>query len=389
MTAPETAREGRLGDAFQRYLAAVVLSGLGDWFTYVALAALAASGPMQTLSLGAVALAHTLPRAAAAPIAGRLADHVDRRALLASAELFRGVAVVGMAIAAARGQIVLVHACHVIRGGLGAVSDTAGRAALPSWVAPGLIGRANRRLGVAWSATFAGGVLAGGAVASRQGAVVAFAIDAASFFIAVPLVLSLPAAPPRRAERARPSLSLLHVLRAAPALRRAALVRVPLGFLHGAAFVVSALRVGAAPLAALDIGLLHGARALGNVAGAEIALLPFFRAAATPIGAVGAVLAMVGWGGSWVAISGAALWGLGMGANWTFGTTSMQLAADQESLGRVVATDAFAFTLAWAAGACAAMTLFGVLPVPALALSLGASAIIAWTWLSLPGRARA
>ena len=103
MLEPESARGGRLGGVFQRYLAAVAFSGLGDWFTYVALAALAASGPMQALSVGAVALAHTLPRAAAAPIAGARADRVDRRALLAGAEFLRGVAALGMAFAAARG----------------------------------------------------------------------------------------------------------------------------------------------------------------------------------------------------------------------------------------------------------------------------------------------
>src|SRR6185436_11656346 len=135
-----------------------------------------------------------------------------------------------------------------------------------------------------------------------------------------------------------------------------------------------------------DIGLLHGARALGNVLGTELALRPLWRVLATPVGALGSVLAMVGQGGSPLSIFGAALWGLGMGANWTFGTTSMQLAADSESLGRVVATDAFAFTLAWAAGAFVAMAAFGALPLSYLAVSLGAGVTCVWALLYLPRR---
>ncbi len=89
-------------------------------------------------------------------------------------------------------------------------------------------------------------------------------------------------------------------------------------------------------------------------------------------------MAMLGWGGVPGAICGASLWGLGMGANWTLGTTSMQLAADRESLGRVVATDAFAFALAWATGAVVAAAAAMALPLPAIAVSLGAGAIVSW-----------
>src|SRR5262249_21208394 len=90
---------------------------------------------------------------------------------------------------------------------------------------------------------------------------------------------------------------------------------------------------------------------------------------------------MLGWGGPAAAAGGATLWGLGMGANWTLGTTAMQLTATRETLGRVVAMDALLFTVAWGAGAFVAASLFEALPLPALAISLGAGATCVWALL--------
>lgn len=368
-----------------RYLVAVVVSGLGDWFTYVALTTIAASSvdegsALRAVSVGAVALAHAVPRAVLAPVAGWLADRFDRRTVFVVAEVLRGVVVLGMAWAAVRGMLVLLHALHALRMGLGAISDTAGRAALPQWVEPEALPRANQRLGVVWSATFVVGIVAGGAFATTFTPTLALLVDAASFFVAGAIALSLPRATPGAAPRAAGAgaRSIVDVLRGDRALARAAFVRAPLAFVHGAAFVISTLGIAqgtAIAGTALGVGLLHGVRAIGNAVGSAVALRAFFRVAATPLGALGAAVAVYGRGGPVVLLVAGATWGLGMGANWTFGTTEMQRIADRAWLGRVVATDAFAYTVASALGGVVAVAAASV-DRGVLALALFAVAVV-------------
>ncbi|MGB1013557.1 MAG: MFS transporter, partial [Nannocystaceae bacterium] len=88
---------------FRRLWLGDAVSLFGDWFSYVAVGVLAlgsdASGG-ELLAVAVVLVAHSLPLAVLAPLAGRFADRYDRRAIMVGASLLRGLAVLGMITAA-------------------------------------------------------------------------------------------------------------------------------------------------------------------------------------------------------------------------------------------------------------------------------------------------
>ena len=82
--------------AFQRLLAAMTISSLGDWVGFTAVVALVTrlASDSDTAALGAVAAvmtARTLPAILFGPFAGALVDGLDRRKIMMAADIGRGV----------------------------------------------------------------------------------------------------------------------------------------------------------------------------------------------------------------------------------------------------------------------------------------------------------
>jgi len=333
------------------------MTNLGDWLTYVAVTSLAASRADAASALGFVVLGQTLPRALLAPLAGGLADRFDRRAVYVAAELVRGLLALGMAYFSERGEIGTVLWLHAARGGVGAVSDTAMRAALPTYVPSHELEAVNRRLGTLWSVAFVIGVLGGGVLVAQSSPYVAFVVDGITFFVGAAAWLTLGKALPESREPCATS---------GPSSRSTAwsltYLRAPLALVHGAAFVLTAAHGKGAIVTPLAIGLLHGGRAIGNAIGAELGARRSVFYLATPIGIAGVLLAVHGsapTSNAAVAPIGAVLWGFGMGATYIFVTTMLQVHAPRETLGNAMARDTLAFTLAWALGAIAASVATG------------------------------
>jgi MFS family permease len=328
------------------------MTNLGDWLTYVAVTSFAANRADPASALGFVVLGQTLPRALLAPIAGRLADRFDRRAVYVAAELVRGLLALGMAYFSEHGEIGTVLWLHAARGGVGAVSDTAMRSALPTYVPSRELEAVNRRLGTLWSVAFVMGVLGGGVLVAESSPCVAFVVDGITFFVGAAAWLTLGKALPEAHEPSNAS----YASRSTEIPIRTYL-RAPLALVHGAAFVLTAAHPKGAIVAPLAIGLLHGGRAVGNAIGAELGNRRSMLFLATPIGMAGVLIAVYGSAppsNAAVAPIGAVLWGLGMGATYTFVTTTLQVAVPRRVLGKAMARDTLAFTLAWAVGAIAA-----------------------------------
>ena len=224
------------------------VSMLGDWLTYVAVGVLAVDGGGPLAVLG-VLLAHTLPRALLAPWAGRIADRYDRRAVLGLGSAARGVAVLGLAIAAACEVPWGVAALFVLRMALGGIVDAAAGAAVPRLVPTAELPRAHALLGATWSVVFAAGVAAGGLLTAALGPVAALALDGLTFFAAAVIFARLPELRPRSegpeavagdapaigAVAAGSWREALTFLRRQPAVRRAVLAKLPVMIANGGA----------------------------------------------------------------------------------------------------------------------------------------------------------
>jgi len=90
----------RRNRAFRRLWAAGAVSLVGDWLSFVAVAALALASGGGAFGLALVFAAHALPGAIVAPVAGALVDGLDRRRVLVVADLSAAVITVAMTAAA-------------------------------------------------------------------------------------------------------------------------------------------------------------------------------------------------------------------------------------------------------------------------------------------------
>jgi MFS family permease len=345
---------------FRRLWTGDAISLLGDWFTYVAVGVLAVAADRGLITVAIVLLGHTLPRAVLAPVAGQLADRLDRRSILIVASLLRAVAVLGMIAAAWVDALWLVQLLLFVRMGFGAFIDPAATAILPELVATEQISRANVILAATWSVTFAVGVSVGGLVTAVVGPIVSLAIDAVTFVVAAGVFATLPCSvdrrPPEPARSIGGSERGWAIAWARPDVLGAALGKLPVALVSGAAWVLlhdlaADQRLGGT---AMSLGLLHGARAVGTGLGP---LLWIGRLRASEWGlriSVGLTLvAVVGFARAQDPIpllAVALLWGVGEGANWVTASSRMQVLTDNDQLGRVASVDLVAQSLAQCVG---------------------------------------
>lgn len=386
--------------AFGRLWWGELISMIGDWLTYVAVGALAVEHGGAWGVLG-VLLAHTVPRALAAPWAGRVADRYDRRLVLAWGCAARGVAVLGMVAAAAASSVTWVQLMLVLRMATGAFVDAAAGAAVPRLVPPRALARAHALIGTTWSVVFGVGVAVGGLATAALGPVTVLALDALTFFVAAGLMAGLPPIVPQRGggSSSRASRSSWHQivrrLSAGPTLRRATLAKAPVMVANGGGWVL--LHVVAARhdggTMALVLGALHLTRAVGTGLGP----LLWLRVAAlrgTELG-LRASTVLVLWGVAWFVLAdgpigwlgGALLWGLGMGSHWATAATRVQRLAPDPIRGRLAAIDLMAHTGGQVVGGVVAV--IGLWLFPSSVLAVGLTIPVALlVWAAIEGGAR-
>lgn len=329
---------------FRRLWIGDAVSLLGDWFTYVAVGTLAvADGSLWAVAL--VLLAHTLPRALFAPLAGRLADRVDRRTIIVGFSVLRAAIVGGMIAAVEMEAMAAVQALLFVRMALGAFVEPALGAALPQLVPAAGLATANAFIGAMWSVMFSIGVGLGGLATAYVGTTGALAIDAGTFLIAAGIFASLPRLPPgprTAGDRGR----LIDAWRLAwgdPPILQAVLAKVPLAFASGAAWIWLHALAGQQRLgeAALALGTLHALRGIGTGLGPVLwTRIPRWRGsppgmhAGTWIGLV-AIAVFVVAPSLEVTLVAAVLWGVGVGTNWVTASTRTQMLTPNHALGRI------------------------------------------------------
>jgi len=344
--------------AFRTLWLGEIVTQLGDWLSYVAISLLAMHhGPGHgALAVALVIVAHSLPHAVLAPLAGPVADRFDRRTILLLTHIGQASLTVGMILCI--DSLVLVQLLLVIRTSLSALDWPARTAAVAQLVPEDELLTANALCAATWSMCFGLGMAVGGALA-LLGPVIALAIDAATFLVAAALVSGLPAlpAPGRRSQRPAP---LVDLLGHRPVIR-AALAKTPPAIAGGAALVVLNLvstEATFAGTAGLTLGLLQTVKAIGTGVGPAWIRARIQRGARlSHMWTLTVLTAFVGIGiflaaerpalwllGSW-------LWGVGSGSNWVLATTELQRCAPETHLGRLSSVDALSMTLGMSAAA--------------------------------------
>ena len=183
---------------FRRLWAGQVVSGLGSQLTLVAVSFQAYSLTHSTLVVGLIGLAQLVPLLAGALWGGTLADAVDRRKVLCCTQVAMAAAVGGLVLNASMAHPAVwpLFVCSGAGAGFQGVDWPARRAALPMLVEPGDVTAAIAlQTSIQQLALVAGPALAGVLIATI-GLSAVFAIDVASYAVALVAALLLPALVP-------------------------------------------------------------------------------------------------------------------------------------------------------------------------------------------------
>ncbi len=335
---------------------AQVVSYLGDWFCFVALAGLVEDITHSRFLVSLVLVSMTIPGLFMSPVAGSFADRFDRRKILVTVSAFQAVAALLLLLHSAAG-IWITFVAQCIIAALAAFVGPSTSAAVPNLTDnEDDLRKTNALFGSTWGIMLAVGAALGGIFAGAFGRNAAFIADAISFVIAGLLFASVRR--PMQSERTQHSNSrrvrpledmkeAIQVAKKDPVIL--ALLCSKMTFAVGAG-IVSQLAVLASNVFHVGDsgrGLLIGVRGIGSglgpiigarIAGRDMAKLLKVCGYAGLIFAVcyfGAALSpFIGMAAVFIALAH-----LSGGAQWTLSTLGLQIQAPDHVRGRVMAGD--------------------------------------------------
>lgn len=385
--------------AFRTLWAAGLISDSGDWLLLVALPivvfGLTRSAPGTALAFAA----ELAPGIVLAPLGGRLADAVDRRALLMALSALQALMVLPLLLVHDGHGLAIVYTVIVAQASLAALFDPAKNALLPSLVDSGQLVSANSLVGLGTAVgRLAGGPLGGLLLAAGSLRTIVVA-DALSFVVAGMLIARLPRRHSRVAAGAGPRMSVgglrtvLHRRTVAAVLLVALVADTAQGIFVVLFIVFVARRLGGG---AAEIGLLRGVQAVGAIAGGALLALrgdrwrPLALAAAAAV--TFGVLDLTIWNGSLVTRSEVVYVALFVCAGApgvimeTAGISILQRACDDGERGRVFAALGLVENAGQALGIVTAGVLTAPLGLMALLNAQGALYLAAGALVVLLGR---
>jgi MFS family permease len=171
-------------------------SFVGDAVSMVALVILVVQVTGSASAVGGALVARLLPTIAS-PLAGVLADRVDRRIVLVASDLARAVLVLGLVFAR---DLVTIYILVFLMGLARTLFNPTIRAAFPSVVAGGDLTRANALISGSFSVAETAGPALGGLLVATVGVNAAFMLDAATYLISAVLLSLIPLPRPQRAD---------------------------------------------------------------------------------------------------------------------------------------------------------------------------------------------
>ena len=397
----------------RRLWGGTVVSLFGDWFNTLALYRLVLDLTGSEAALGGVFLTKMLPLALASPIAGVLADRLDRRRLMIGADLVRAVIVLGFLFVRDAGDLWLLYTLGAAQIAVSAAFTPAKNAVLPKITRPGELLTANALLAATWSTMLAVGAAAGGPAVDAFGTDVVFLLDAATYLVSAVFIARIRVPATDLEDEPGPRRSVLRVasekvvegwryVLARPAVRRIAFAKATWGLGGGGlVFALALLGNELFPTAGTTgIGVLFAARGLGTGLGPIIARSVFRDEARWPL-VLGACVIASGLG--YLAVSAVvdARWAVAAcvvfahaasGANWVLSTTLLQERSRDAFRGRVIATDWLLVTLVESASIfVASLLLEAGLGIVTVVVGLALVEVVsglAWIAVVVPAEAR-
>jgi MFS family permease len=160
-----------------------IISLFGDWFDLIASAALVSHLTRSGLAVGGLFVVRMLAPFLVSPLAGVLTDRYDRKKLLITADIIRGVVVLGFLLVRSEQQAWLLYVITAVQLSFSGIFFPARNAIIPDIVSRAELGAANAISSTTWSVMLALGSALGGIVAGEWGIYPAFVVDSVSFFL--------------------------------------------------------------------------------------------------------------------------------------------------------------------------------------------------------------
>ena len=386
---------------FARLYLAQLISFAGDWFATVALLGLVLelSGSSGMASL--VLVLQVGPFFFASPIAGVLADRLDRKRLMVAADLVRVVFALGFLLARDPDTLWLALVSVALLSAASAFFEPTSSAALPNLVDPEDLPLANVLIGSAWGTMLAVGAALGGVVAAGLGRDAAFLLDASTFLVSALLILTVrrpfrqltadgsPAVGESGGVRAALT-ETLQLARSSRTISALLLSKATFGVGSGVIVMLAVFATTVFHAGDVGIGLLFAARGVGALLG------PFIARSVIALDDRGLILGisvslvayLIAYAlfplapTIWLAAVLVACGHLGGGAQWTLSSYGLQRATPDRIRGRVFSFDYALVTLTVALSTLATGLLgsaFG--PHAAMYALLSAGAVAAGGWL--------
>ena len=386
---------------------AQVVSYLGDWFTFVALAGLVEDLTGSKFLVSLVLVAFSLPSFLMSPVAGSVADRFDRRKVVTVVSLGQAVAALGLLLVGS-GTVWLAFVCQSIITGLASFVGPATGAAVPNLVdSDDDLRTANSLLGSTWGVMLAVGAGLGGLFSSAFGRDAAFIADAVTFVAAALMIASIKRPMQQHSDQSkkgavRPIADMreaLHLARTDTVIL--ALMASKATFAVGAGIVsqLAVLASNAFDAGDAGRGALLGARGVGSGLGPIIAARLVGRdmpklLKVCGLAGLGFSIAYLGAGLSpalWIACICVAFAHLGGGAQWTLSTMGLQMESPDAMRGRVLAGDFALVTLMLSVTSLLAGVVsewLGVRPTITIFATLAAIASLTYLSVTSPIRRR-
>ncbi len=399
----------RRNPAFGRLYLAQLISFGGDWFASVALLGLTLQLTGSAAAASLVLVLQTMPFFLAAPLAGVIADRVDRQRLLVATDLLRSVIALGVLLARDPATLWIAFLCTGLLSAGAAFFEPTSAAALPNLVDDEDLPAANVLMGSAWGTMLAVGAALGGLVTATLGRDAAFFADALSFLASALLIVGIRRPFSEKAARigrgvtgsavvdgpvpgglrdaVRETVALARTSRAVAALL---LSKATFGVGTGAILLLAVFGRDVFGAGDVGIGFLFAARGLGALIG------PFLARSLISLDDRGLI---VGIGTSFIVfdvcymvfplaptiwLAGLLVFGahLGGGAQWTLSTYGLQRATPDRLRGRVFSFDYALVTLSIALSTVSAGMLVGAVgPRGAVFALMGVSLAAGTAWL--------
>ncbi len=381
---------------YRRLFFASVVSLLGDWFAFVAVSGLVTELTGREGVAAFVFAASVLPVFLASPVAGVVADRVDRRTMLVTVDLLRVVPALGMLAALLLGQAWLAIVCVMAVATLAAFFEPVVSAVTPNVVAPEDLSLAQTAMGSVWGSMLFVGAALGGLVAAALGREASFVINAATFVVSALLVLRI-RQPLRTGPLPERAGVLAHIgevwayVRPRKVTRALMVTKAGVGVGNGIVGLLPAFALTRFGADDAGIGLLLGARGFGALVGPFVGRAlsrndgrRLLLVCGASIVAYGAAYTLLPLTGSLALAAGCvALAHAGGGTQWVLSTYGLQLTTPDAVRGRVLSLDFGLATLAIGLSSIAAgiaAELFGLRATSyglvVLAVAYGAT----WLW---------